>query len=154
MTSRDVVLDEHDRDAVGGERAEQRRELDVSVSSWPDAGSSSSSTSGWWRGSGRARPGGLAGGERVDPRVGDVASSPTRSMIASTTSAGLSLSCDQPLRTSAATRMFSRTLSRLNSSRRWNVRPSPRRARWVGESRVTSLAVEADPALVRRAAAR
>src|SRR5205085_12317760 len=41
--------------------------------------------------------------------------------------------------TSAATRMFSRTLSRLNSSSRWNVRPSPRRARRVGDRRVTSL---------------
>ena len=39
---------------------------------------------------------------------------------------------------SAATRMFSRTVSRLKSSSRWNVRASPSRARLVGLSLVMS----------------
>src|SRR5664279_5319600 len=39
---------------------------------------------------------------------------------------------------SAATRMFSRTLSTWNSSSRWNVRASPSRARLVGLTRVMS----------------
>ncbi len=62
-----------------------------------------------------------------------------RSMSSSVSTPGLNFSRDQPLRISAATRTLSRTLSVLNVSSRWNVRPMPSRARWCGLIVVMSL---------------
>ena len=106
----------------------------VSLSSRPDAGSSSSST----RGPRRERAGdldeaGLTGRQLVDAVVDAIAETDAfddlRDFVA------LWRSCGAPRRRRST---FSRTDSSANSSRRWNVRAMPRRARLYGASELRS----------------
>ena len=131
----DVVLDEHHRDALGRELAQQRsrtRPSRARPARWPArrAGAPSASVA--------QRPGqldqaGLAGGQPVGPLVGQLA----RCRAARAARRRPRRDRRRPA-TSAASRTFSRTVSRPKGSRRWNVRARPRRARLNGASSVTS----------------
>ena len=127
ITSPNVVFDEHDRGPLGGDLTEQGTEhggLLVGLAGrrfveQEDPGSvaraRASSTS-------RALPVGIS-----STRASATSSSPTRS-----SSAGPHVLPAGPWRSLAATATFSRTVSSVKSSRRWNVRASPCRARRFG----------------------
>ena len=120
-----VVLDEQDGHARRRPAREQAANATVSCSSWPEAGSSRSSTlrPGGER-TGRARRAGTGRWAASRPGRRPRRRSPTRSMIVLDRLGAGSLLSPAPsrLRISAATRMFSRTVSEPNSSSRWNVR--------------------------------
>src|SRR5436309_120986 len=110
----------------------------VSWVSSPEPGSSRSSSRGFAaraRASStrRARPVGMASTRSLAAWV-----MPTLSSVASVTSLGLEPSLDQRRRISAATSTFSRAVNDPKTSRRWNVRARPSRARWWALSFETS----------------
>ena len=111
----------------------------VSASLRPDDGSSSSTTRGLVASARAISTRRCVPVGRRSTRSSATDVSPMRSMSSSVSTPGLNFSRDQPLRISAATRTLSRTLSVLNVSSRWNVRPMPRRARWCGLIVVMSL---------------
>ena len=105
-----VVLDEQDRHAVGRRaRAAARRTPSVSSSSWPDAGSSSSSSRGWMA-SARAEldEPALAGGQRVGALVGHVGQADPLEQLVAPSAAASAVVPFAPLRRSRAPRGCSR----------------------------------------------
>ena len=90
---------------------------------------------------------GQAGGHGVDPLVGDRADArPGRGSPRRRRAGRRCGRATSDRRISAAVRMFSRAVSEPNTSRRWNVRAMPRRARGVGLEVGDVLAVEQHPA--------
>ena len=131
-----VVLDQHDGDAARpASSRSSAAKRSVSASSWPAAGSSSSSTGG---SQARARASSTSRawpvGTAVTRRSATVGEPDPLDELVGLARRRRPSSVDQPRWMSAATRTFSRTLSMVNSSSRWNVRASPRRARLVGLS--------------------
>ncbi len=148
-----VVLDQHDRRPVVGQRAQQGRESLGLLGVLARRGLVEQQQARAARPApGRPRPGGRCRwAARRRSCLGDRRCRPSRSMMLVDDRRRPSRRCGP---SSAATSRLSRTLSRPNSSSRWNVRASPCRARRAGPCLVTSRPSITHPPRGRACAAR